>query len=114
VVTEFVKSLVAKLAEDTYLGIRRWLKGLGEGTTDGQDDAGEGGNVLLVLEDSDPRRRLVVNLWLDAPVEALRSLTPERLRALERSRRRWLPLARVRRQAYWRQEGGRWESFDER
>lgn len=110
VLAEFLKTLTSKLTGDGYAGAKRWLKGLARRGEDGSGPA-EDGNVLLIVREPGAKNGASLNIWLDAPHDALSSLDAEKLQRLSRPPRRRRRGGESERRVFWNQEAGRWEAF---
>jgi hypothetical protein len=108
VLAEFLKTIVAKLAEDTYAGVRAWLARVARGHSP-ENPEQPPGNTLLLIEDADGRRDLTLHIWLDVSEQALRSL-PDSPAAKPRRRRLLRRRANTRRM-FWCQHTESWEVF---
>lgn len=106
-VLPFVQTLATKAAEDTYAGVRAWLKGMFRESQAKRITLGE--QEHEVLEVHDPASDLRIDMPLDASDEALRSLKQLDLDdVIDRARRQNVNQIRI----YWDEPSGRWRLAD--
>jgi hypothetical protein len=106
-VVPFVQTLVQKAAEDTYAGVRDWLRGLFRRSKADDDSPGQRQRELLIVRDIDPKLNLSIYVPTEISDRALRSLEHLDLDA-EAQRARRGKVARVR--IYWDEQTGDWKS----
>jgi hypothetical protein len=105
-VVPFVQTLVQKAAEDTYVGVRGWLRGLFRSNAD-DDSPGQRQRELLIVRDVDPKLNLSIYVPTEISDRALRGLEQLDVDA-EVNRAGRGKVAKVR--IYWDEQTGLWKS----
>jgi hypothetical protein len=106
-VVPFVQALAKKAAEDTYSGVRDWLRELFRKSKTKRVPPGHRPSELLVVQDDEPNLNLRLYVPTEASDRALRSL--EQLDLTEEvARAKRGKVARVR--VYWDEREGRWRT----
>jgi len=103
-VVPFIQTLVQKAAEETYAGVRSWLRGLFRRSRAVDDSPGQRQRELLIVRDVDPKLNLSIYVPTEISDRALRSL--EHLDLDTEVRKGKVTKVRI----YWDEQTGQWKS----